>query len=415
LFRIPARAALPLLLALLPLLLALPVLRLPARTTRRDLLLLGPALLLSLAPGLWSELSLWLLVLACVLLAVRHARAEAPRASTRPVWLPSAAALLGLLALGSVLGFRERLLPFGSEEHLLRQPQAAGAWARRTLPELDSPLERTVATPDRRANNLLYVMGLSGLSGYSLLNERFLRLYCALLGVPYQAGISSISVDPGAPYFPRLAALYNVVAKLEQRPAGSSIERLPRAGAPLWFSRRLVARTSYAALVSALEPNELHEAAAFVASDPSAQHLPALDCAGGEPKSDAIRYQTGAGPTLLQAELSAPRTGLCALTVSMNFVDDFVVLGRVGHRWSPLRTFPAYGALLGILVPAAVAQIKVVLEPDRPGYTLLALALGVTLLGLLLVHVARSDLRSGAPAPRDVSALRSRAEAPRAS
>jgi len=102
---------------------------------------------------------------------------------------------------------------------------------------------------------------------------------------------------------------------------------------------------------------------------------------------------------LLQAELSSPRTGLCPLTVSMNFVDDFVVLGRSAQTWLPLRTFPAYGALLGILVPAQVTHIKVILEPYRPGYALVALALGVALLGLLLVHASRASARSTARPP----------------
>jgi hypothetical protein len=85
----------------------------------------------------------------------------------------------------------------------------------------------------------------------------------------------------------------------------------------------------------------------------------------------------------------------------MNFVDDFVVLGRSGQTWSPLRTFPAYGALLGILVPAQVSHIKVVLAPYRPAYALIALALGVSLLGLLLLHVARVNARSThAPRPQ---------------
>ena len=261
LFRVPARAALPLLLAVLPLLLALPVLRLPARTTRRDALLLVPGLLLIAAPGAWSELLLWLVVLVCVSLALRASlaqRAGSQAATQEPVqraWLPSATALLCLLALGGVLGFRERLLPFGSEESLLGQPQAAGAWARHALPELSSPLKRTVSPPDLRANNALYTMGLSGLSGYNLLNDRFIRLYCALLDVPYQASISLITVDPRATYFATLAALYDVVAELAPRPAGTTIERLSGRGAPLWFSERLAARESYEDLVRQLRPS----------------------------------------------------------------------------------------------------------------------------------------------------------------
>jgi hypothetical protein len=377
-FRIPARAALPLGLALLPLLLAVPLARLPARVGKLDLALLPAAGCLLVVGGLARELVLWLVVLVALGLVMRK---------QAPIW-PSAPALAAVLLVGSLLGFQQRLLPFPSRAELLERPAALAERARAQVPELASPLVRIEKEPDLTPNNSLYTMGLSALSGYNLLNERFLRLYCALLGVPYQPAVSLVSLDPAAPYFAKLAALYDVSARFVRRGSVTTLERVASGGAPLWFSERLEAVASFQELVGRFEPAQLRERALYVASDMKTRSLPALSC---ESSARDLPYGVGPGPLLVSVELREARRGTCPLTFAMNYVSDMTARGLVHGSWQPLRTFPSHGALLGVLVPEDARVVEVSLEPARPAWALAAAVLGALALFALLARVRRSQ------------------------
>ncbi|HKU39427.1 MAG TPA: hypothetical protein VJR89_14815 [Polyangiales bacterium] len=382
LFRVPARVALPLGLAVYPLLAGCLLVRAPRGWQRRDLGLVPVALALFLLSAGWRELAIWGVFLSLFLPALR---------------VPSAPALLSLLALGSALSFSERLLPFPSRDALLTRPAELGAQLLAAAPELRSPLVRVATAPERRPNNTLYSIGVSGLSGYNLVNERMLRLYCALLGVPYQPGVSAISVDPGASYFPKLAALYDIVARLDL--AQGRLEPLPRLGSPLWFSETLAPRASFEDLVRRLDARDLRRIAPFVSSDRAVHTLPQLQC-HSEPHD--IPYSTGTGPRILSAQLSGTRSGLCPLTIAMNYSADFEARGRLpSGAWQPLRSYPVYGALLGVLVPSEVRELELRMEPRRPLAGTLAQLLGLVLTAGMLAYPRRSGRRARNRIARD--------------
>ncbi|HKP63357.1 MAG TPA: hypothetical protein VJV78_41765 [Polyangiales bacterium] len=377
-FRVPARAALPLVLAVSPLLLGLFVARLPERIVRRDADLAVGALAVWIGTGFLRELCLWFAVALTLFEALR-----------RPARAYGSLALLALLAVSSTLAFRGRLLELPSREALIDQPRELGDLLRRELPELASPLVRSVSGPDPKPNNTLYALGLSSLSGYNLLNQRMLRLYCALLGVPYQSGVSVISVDPGAAYFAKLAALYDIVARVH--PRAGHIEPLPRLGSPLWFSERFVMRSSFEDLVQQLDAHDLRRTAAIVSSDRAASALPRVEC-HSEPHD--IPYSVSPGPRIIVAQLTAARSADCPLTISLNYSADFRAFGRAaGGAWSPLRTYPAYGALLGVLVPRDIRELEVRMDPERSIAGSAAVVLGLLLAAGLLVYARRSQRR----------------------
>ena len=54
-----------------------------------------------------------------------------------------------------------------------------------------------------------------------------------------------------------------------------------------------------------------------------------------------------------------------------------------------LRTFPAYGALLGVIVPAETTEVEVAARPWPPPWTLPVAAMGLLIAGLAV------RLRSG--------------------
>jgi hypothetical protein len=374
-FRIPARAALPLWMALLPLLLAWPLARLPARFVKRDAALLAASLALLLTEGLVRESLLWLTALVTLALALR------------PRWerlRPSAPALLGVLLVASTLAFVERLLPSPTRAELLETPAALGARVKAQIPELRSPLARIAMEPELAPNNRLYAMGLSSLSGYQLLNERFLRLYCALLGVPYQPSISLVAIDPDAPWFPKMAALYDIRARFVRRGRSTTLARVDAHGAPLWLGRDLAPHPTHEALVRDLDPATLHEHVGYVSADPATRELPEMAC---DATPAELTYGVGTGPMLVHVDLPGARGGACPLVVAMNYTRDTTAFAKRSGALEPLRTFPAYGALLGVVVPADARAVDIRIEPYRPWWSLVGAGVGVVaLLALLRVR-----------------------------
>jgi len=377
-FRIPARAALPLGMALLPLLLALPLARLPARVVKPDAALLGAGLALLVTGGLVRESLVWLVALGTLVIALR------------PAWArlrPSAPALLGVLLVASTLAFAERLLPFPTRSELLDTPTALGARVKAQIPELQSPLARIAMEPELAPNNRLYEMGLSSLSGYQLLNERFLRLYCALLGVPYQPSISLVAIDPEAPWFPKVAALYDIRARFVRRGRSTTLARVEAHGAPLWLGRDLAPHPTHDALVRNLDPATLHEHVGYVSADPATRGLPATSC---DAAPDALRYGVGTGPMLVHVDLPETRRDACPLVIAMNYTRDMTAFAERGGTRAPLRTFPAYGALLGVIVPADARSVEVRMEPYQPWWSLVGAAVGALAL-LALLRIRRAN------------------------
>ena len=49
----------------------------------------------------------------------------------------------------------------------------------------------------------------------------------------------------------------------------------------------------------------------------------------------------------------------CPLTVATNFAESLEARVRVRDAWQPARTFPAYGALLGVWVPGGTSEVVI--------------------------------------------------------
>jgi hypothetical protein len=76
----------------------------------------------------------------------------------------------------------------------------------------------------------------------------------------------------------------------------------------------------------------------------------------------------------------------CPLTISTNYVNHLIAeTGPPGFE--RLETFPAYGALLGIWVPAHTRDIRIRAPVSFPAWIRLSQALGALLLALGLVAI----------------------------
>ena len=191
-FRVPTRAALPLLLALPPIATAAVLHAAVPRGTRSRATWLAAAAgwaALFLLPPLPRELLGW--AIAAALVSWRWRR----------VALPAAVAPAALLALGGgALGaFGERLLPpFRDTDALLAAARAQGAAAAALHPDLRDPLVRVAVTaelPELGANTA-FAAGLSSLDGYFFPTRRLIALVAALRHQPYFPARSSCACVP---------------------------------------------------------------------------------------------------------------------------------------------------------------------------------------------------------------------------
>ena len=219
-FRVPARAALPLIWALSILSVAAltrwdrtetpaPV-SAPRSTRRRRKDRTERRRPMAIA---WREHLAWLGIPLAILLFVapptlRDAAALAlVVAAVTVLWrggtVPVAMILL-VLGTCSVSAFRERLLPFPEPPRHFAEADRLGAAVRRIKPELDSTLSRVrldLEIPVFTVNSA-YAAGLASLDGYGAPTGRFSRLVFALRGDPYQPTANFFKLpanDPARP------------------------------------------------------------------------------------------------------------------------------------------------------------------------------------------------------------------------
>jgi hypothetical protein len=373
-FRVPTRAALPLMLAFTPLAMAAAahVADGPGRRPWRAWLLgLGGFAALFLAPPLLRELLGWSAALALV--AWRWRRG--------PVRPGAALAVLLALAGGTLGAFGERLLtPLRDTEALLAEARALGAAVAAAHPDLRDPLVRVsmaAELPELGANTA-FAAGLSSLDGYFFPSRRLIALVAALRHQPYQPSAFVVRVRPDEPAARALYPLYNLRWRAGNETAGRPTvpEAVPPPGrpplgpltltplaptaGPAWFAEGVEVVPSMESLAAALDAagDGLHARARrtvwIVAADPGARGLPPVGAACPGAAVTAIRA-THDG----HFELTVAAPADCPLTLATNYAESLRARVRVGDEWRPTRTFPAYGALLGVWVPQGSSQVVI--------------------------------------------------------
>lgn len=386
-FRVPTRALFPAL-AVLPLL-ALASLPTEASAARGRLLLrsllvgLGLAMALFFAPPPLREILAWGLAVA-TLVTMRGV-------PTRVAWLLP---LIMGLAGGSLGAFRQRLLPFPDAESRLAEARALGDAVKRHAPRLAAPLARVTlpvetqlleATPSAARGigaNLAFAAGLASLDGYAFPQRRFVALVRALRGEPYSPNALLLRFREEYPPSRVLFQLYNVGHALTGTEGVATVppvrERGPTAGAA-WFPATVVVDPDLQAMAAALLAwgDATHARARrelrVVRSDPALQGLPtSLAPACGEA---IVHGAYGAsGGLAIRVQTYAP----CLLVVALNYAESLEAVSASRR----LRTFPAYGALLGIEVPPEATRIEIRARPWPGAGTLGVAVAGLALLGL---------------------------------
>ncbi|MBI2395809.1 MAG: hypothetical protein HYV09_39960 [Deltaproteobacteria bacterium] len=350
-FRVPQRA-------ILPFAIALPIVtfaalaaardRAPSRRALRFLPLVIAPLLAAPLPPWVRELLGWSAAIAIVI-AIR-------------LRLPfTRVGALALLSALSIAAFGERLLPFLSADSLVHAPAKLRAEVLARAPELASPLTRASLqlSIGSFGPNTALAADLSSLDGYGYPPRRFVQLVSAAAGVPYDSLQTTVQIDPRREEARLLGRLYDVRAIVVPLPPGDPRGLLlvmkPGATAgPAWFSGRLEGVASFEALAARLRAQPaldkaLHEVAWIVSDDAATAGVPTIT----DGCRDARVVDVQAAPGDPHVRLRVQTGARCPLTVAVNHLSTH----RARANGQPLATFPIYGALTGMIVPAGATEI----------------------------------------------------------
>jgi hypothetical protein len=400
-FRVPARAALPVLWALSILSVAALVgysgarvlLPPPApRSTRRRQ---DRGERQSFAGSAWRDHLGWLGIPVAITLflappALRDVVVLALVASTVVVLrrggaLPIAMLVL-VLGVASVGGFRERLLPFPEPLRYFAEADTLGGAVRRIKPDLDSTLNRVrldLEIPVFTVNSA-YAARLSSLDGYGTPTRRFSQLVFALRSDRYEPTAIFFKLPAGDPAFAVLRQLYNVGWNVTRPAPGQlALSPLGPTAGSAWFSASTVRLENLAAVARELrgagetlgrrtkevlwiDDSDLLAARADVPATIDERCREARILAVDAPhRGHAI-----------VATISTDAT--CPFTFATNFTEDLrVTVVLASGRRAALNPFPGYGALTSVIAPAMATEIRLQAEPPR-----LPLAIGWVALGL---------------------------------
>jgi hypothetical protein len=269
----------------------------------------------------------------------------------------------------------------------------------RKMPEATSPLHRIFLMsqlPSFQVNTGA-IAGLGQLSGYFAAPKRFLTLaYGLRSGQPPDPSTSVYASNPEAPESRIVATLYNTrtIASFENqqwnlRPYLPAIEN---GASPAWISKSVRRIGGWPELWSTLKATDSAGAEAWKAL----RENEALVLDSDAPiESQALPCQwNGAPPTVLPSTGSSPAQevalqvegtqGNCILTVATTFSPSL----RVRSGSHELRTFPSYGALLGVVLTAENTREPLRIRSDAsiPLAIDVLRALALLALALLLIY-----------------------------
>lgn len=303
------------------------------------------------------------------------------------------------LSLGSLLAFKEREVPgIRPQENILKINELRGRILAQA-PDLVSPLVRSrvdFSFPEFKKNTA-FALGLSSLDGYIFPFGRFLRLVQALNLESYHPEANQLGFPVTQFEYKSLQTLYNIryEVKGDSAPGGAvSVEPLPGAIGPAWFSEKLEPVQSYQELAwrlraGAEDPDGIRKVGWVVAEDQKISSVPALRGAfdscgsakvlGLESKRFGQRMEIDVSSTD-----GASEGANCPLVLSMNYSHDLKAYAGPEGKSRELVVFPVYGALTGVLVPRSESRVVVEMQAHVPYWAYLVQGLGALLLAFLM-------------------------------
>jgi len=350
----------------------------------------GAAILLLMSPPELRELLLWFGVMAM---------GAATFIDRKNFSLFPLGWVMMILGLGTVLSFKERLLPYPTEEQIVITPDRIGAEILSKAPSLSNALVRA------RFNlqiplfglNTGYAVGVSTLDGYNPPSFRFLSLVAALKNEPVQRMTMVMVLQENEPIFPILKNLYNVQYRIDADQTGIKPLSLGPTLGGAWFSEKIERVNSFQELGNILRPlstsastledflRKALKERTFMIVDQASRNIPGtLQGSSRCQEARVLDAQALRGEQIFRVKVSTP--GDCPLTLATNWASDLVAETQdgTGKTLRGLITFPSYGALMGVWVPQGTTELVVRAVPVLPFWANFGFFLGVLVVLVVL-------------------------------
>ncbi|MBT4161169.1 MAG: hypothetical protein HOC70_10320 [Gammaproteobacteria bacterium] len=294
--------------------------------------------------------------------------------------------VMALFAGGAVAAFKQR-----AYEPLVDPITDAGIATFRAdifqqEPALRSPLNRAQVNVQHESIgiNTGFFLDVSSLTSYWFPLSRYAQLVAAMEGIPYHPTLSVFFRPPESPAFEPMNRLYNVAWVLNPGPRGVAVSQGNETFGAAWLSGNVDWHDSWASLADGVKRLKYKGRLLLLDEDPriTFKEESFTDC--------QISRDVSTTSTEFPFEFELGIEGQCYLTVAMNYSS---ILKAEDQNGRILRTFPAYGALLGVLVDSDTKRISV--EPvvsTFPGATIIQL-LGFLLAGGIVVFVSMRGSR----------------------
>ena len=283
--------------------------------------------------------------------------------------------VLALFAGGALAAFKQR-----AYEPLANPITDAGITAVREnifrqAPELRSPLYRAQVNVQNQSIgiNTGFFLDVSNLSSYWFPLSRYARLRAALEGTPYHPTLSVFFHLPDARAYEPMNRLYNVTRILNPGPRGVAVGRGGEAFGPAWISHSLEWHDSWESLADGLRVLDDREQLLLLKEDPR------IEFAGEDSSRCSIKTQASTFSVRFPFEFQLAVEGRCYLTIAMNYTSIMRAVDQSGRR---LETFPAYGALMAVVVDNETKTVSI-----EPTVSTFPGAFMIQLLGFILAIV----------------------------
>jgi len=254
--------------------------------------------------------------------------------------------------------------------------------------DLSFPLNRIHSTLANRnvGINSHFFWGLSSLSSYWIPTSRYSQLVMALEDVPYRATRSQFQNQPSAQGFDALNRLFNVAWELEAEQGVYQLKKLRATFGPAWISTVINKHSDWKSLASEIKTNSNPQELILLSTDAKTSGLGTQ-----EPNCKIVEHPVIA-ITSFPYVINMDVAGDCYLTLPMNYTSILVAKNQDGVR---LRTFPAYGTLLGIAVNSDTRQVSVAPATTTfPGLWFIQQTGFALLLVLAFLHITRPVVKA---------------------
>lgn len=293
---------------------------------------------------------------------------------------------LFILSLLCLLAFREEINFVTGIEPNLNSNKQVGELAKQTQTQLGQPLNRIAINVSRNGLLLSSVGELQTINGYGFPLRSFSETVQVMMNLPYRPTTAFFNFGPGQAGFEIVQQLYNICCELQIDGNQIFTTRLGETPGPIWASNKTKTFVSLTDMRT-----ELMRSESLTNSIKQSQYRydteAPISNEFAAPTKQCMQLPFSSFTHQLEGNLLSVKvldqTMTCPTTVATSFSKQLLVTAIGVNNIVQLDTYPAYGGLLGFVIPKGTHDI--VIEPRLASYPSSAILLLLGLFSTLFI------------------------------